>query len=208
VIERGDTTPRVRTFIAVELPERIRTRLASLQAELSAHAALLKIVNPRLMHLTVRFLGPVPAGRLEAVERACSGACAGLQRFGLSLAGVGSFPERASVPRVIWVGLERDVGYASLGVLFDRLESRLESAGFERERRAFTAHLTLARLRDGASRDDACPLADTLRALKQREFVRDSFEVDALTIMRSDPSPLGPRYTPLARIPLGEGATP
>lgn len=194
----------VRTFIAIEIPAGVRTALARAQEPLAAHAALLKIVDPRLLHLTVRFLGPVPSARLGAVERATQRATGGAAQFSLHVDGVGTFPVRGR-PRVIWAGLRPDPGLAALQRLFTALEQALVAEGFLRESRGLSAHLTLARVRPDLAPDATRALEGALTRLRDQGTPRGSFMVSRLTVMRSDLSPTGPRYTPLGYAPLRAG---
>jgi 2'-5' RNA ligase len=193
----------MRTFLAIELPDSLRTRLAGLQPAFADQGSL-KWSSPALLHITVRFLGSVPAERIAEVEAAAREAAAEQAPFRLELAGLGAFPtERA--PRVLWVGLAHDAGYDELQRLFGRAENALVARGFSREERAFAPHITLARARETASAAEKRSVAETLARLKQRAGVRGSWQVDALTVMRSELSRTGPSYTPLAVWPLGGG---
>jgi 2'-5' RNA ligase len=192
-----------RIFLALEIPDSVRAMLKSLQKELSPHATSLRLVNPELMHVTVRFLGSVPAVKLDAVERAASGAALQVPPFRLSVAAVGMFPERGLSVRVIWAGLVRDVGFHRLQQLFQCLEGKLEIEGFARERRPLSAHITLARVRDNVRPDEAARLRSLVEQMAAMSpHVHGSFVVSRLTVMRSDLTSAGPRYTPLVRVRL------
>lgn len=193
-------TGTVRTFVAIELPEPVRATLAWVEERLREHARILKLVAPELIHLTVRFLGAVPIDRLSAVEEAVRAAAGEERCFRLHLATVGAFG--GATPRVVWVGLADDRGVEVLQRLYRRLEDGLDVHGFERERRPLSPHLTVARVRDGAPHAEARALGKTVTRLKAELSPSGSFEVTALTVMRSDLGPTGPRYTPLARAPL------
>lgn len=197
----------VRTFVALEVPSPVQSAVDCLAAQLDVHSPILKRVAPELIHLTVRFLGSVPEIRLVAVEQATREAAAHVPPFSLAVAGVGTFPPRARVPRVIWVGLDHNAGLDVLQRLFGSLEEELARRGFDREPRGLSPHLTIARVRDGAAPSDARRLGDTVARLRAEGHHFGSFEVRALTVMRSDPGPAGPRYTPLAHAPL-DGANP
>jgi 2'-5' RNA ligase len=103
---------------------------------------------------------------------------------------------------VLWVGLERDEGYRSLEALFGRLEDALDARGLGREERAFAPHITLARTRDEISSAQRRALGEAIAAVRQRNRVTGAFAVRELIVMRSDLSRTGPRYTPLATLPL------
>lgn len=196
----GDV-PRIRTFLALELPEGQKTRFTALQRDFAEHASILKWVTPSLLHITVRFLGGVPEPGLAAVEEAARRSCSGVEPFALHFSGLGAFPTE-HVPRVLWVGLREDAGMASFRRLFARLDHNLVERGFKPEERAFSPHLTLARVRDNVSTADRRLVGDTLARVKVERQINGRFEVHNLTVMRSDLGRNGPAYTPMALAPL------
>jgi len=152
-------------------------------------------VAPENFHLTLKFLGHVDQSRLESVQAALASAVGGSPRFELTCAGLGAFPT-AGRPRVIWAGV-RD-GAETATRLAQVVERALAPLGFEPEGRAFSAHITLGRLRV-PGRDPA--LATALEAAGGRVF--GSTPIDRVALMRSDLSPRGARYTELSAFPLG-----
>jgi 2'-5' RNA ligase len=197
-----DSKPAVRTFLAVEVPESILKSVASMQRTLAPHASALKIVNPEVMHITMRFLGAVSSPRLIDVEAAARAGAEHAQPFILRLTSVGTFPGGGRTPRVIWVGLDKDAGDGAFAGLFDELEAELASRGFGRESRSFAPHLTLARVRADRPRADYDALRSAIEELRSGFDASLEFTVGELVVFRSDLSPQGPRYTALARLPL------
>lgn len=92
----------VRVFVAVEIPAEVRVYLASLQAVFRRHGRVVKIVDPSLMHLTLRFLGNVPALQLGTVEQTIRDSVRDLSPFTLTLSQLGAFPGGAAPP--VWCG--------------------------------------------------------------------------------------------------------
>ena len=138
---------RVRCFVAVELPAEARRCIGGLVAGLrEAGVRGLRPVNPDGVHLTLKFLGDVSTSTVGDVAAALEGAAAGARPFDLELRGVGGFPDLRR-PRVLWVGVGGDL--EALQRLYESVESALAPLGFPPEGRAFTPHLTLARLREG-----------------------------------------------------------
>src|SRR5947209_3926506 len=133
----------VRTFLAVELPLSLREDLERSRSAFGDYAAL-KWSASSLLHITVRFLGNVHETRMTEVVGAASAAARHVEPFSLTLSGLGAFPNERS-PRVLWVGLAHDDGYDILGRLYALLEDNLTAAGFPREERSFSPHITLAR---------------------------------------------------------------
>jgi RNA 2',3'-cyclic 3'-phosphodiesterase len=135
----------MRLFAAVPIPEPARGQIAGLLARLREPAWPLRLVHEHGLHLTVKFFGEVPPGRLEVIEEAVRAAVPGTGTLPLRLAEVGAFPNFRR-PRIIWVGLEAP---PALELLQDRLERRAEAIGFAPEGTPFRPHVTLARVREG-----------------------------------------------------------
>lgn len=196
--ERSDTAGRkdvetIRTFICVEVPETIKERIASLQQELRKLAAQVSWVKPSNIHLTIKFLGDVPASQMETLRLAVGRAASAVNAFEIEVGRAGCFPSPRS-PRVLWVGLA-DLP-ESLEQLHARVEEELALAGFAREAKRFSPHLTIGRIRvpKGASR-----VAEDLIA---RGFGPERFRAREVVVMRSDLNPKGSVYTPQAIIPF------
>lgn len=188
----------VRVFCAVELPREVRARVARYAAELRAGFEGVRAGWEReeKLHLTLKFVGEVEPRRVEALERAASRAAAGVQPFAISIGGTGAFPPKGP-PRVLWLGVGDGTG--GLRSLQSRLEDECHAEGFARERKGFSPHLTLARLRDPAG---ARRLAEEHRRAR---FGPLSLNVSELLVVRSDLGPTGSRYTTLSRHALPAG---
>ena len=183
----------MRLFVAVSLNRDVvhaaEQLVLALQRRASAIAPRAQInwVPSDRMHLTLRFIGhvePPAAERISAVLATPFPQHA----FPLSLAGPGVFPPRGA-PRVLWVGITS--GSEELQQVRREVEARLATVGLPPDERAFSPHLTLARVRDAVglrSRDWLEP-AQSARVGTTR--------VDAITLYESRLSPKGPTYVPL-----------
>lgn len=179
----------VRLFVAVELAEDLRERVAAVAG--AARLDGFRRVPIGQLHLTLRFLGRMSASRVASVRGALERACQRHAPFDVEVRGGGSFGPRAS-PQVAWVGIDDATG--ALGALFASLEEELAREGFEREARAYHPHLTIGRARHGATLDlEALTATPSLGALRVAELV----------LFESDTRPEGSRYTALLRLPLG-----
>jgi len=188
----------VRSFIAIELPAELVKRLKDFQAGLGpGRLQYVKWVDPASIHLTLKFLGDVDPGRLEAVKESAAAAVASHSPFKLTTGRTGFFPgpQRA---RVFWLGLEGDTG--ELGRLQKDIDIAMSKLGFESENRPFTAHLTLARLREGCSGAQRLEFAGLAgpALFKAGPPVR----VQEVALMRSRLTPQGAVYTRLAEFAL------
>jgi 2'-5' RNA ligase len=187
---------RLRLFVAVDLPPEARRALGAAQdAFRRRDLASLRWVRPEGIHLTLKFLGETPAGRLDAIREAVAAAARGRAPFRLALGPLGTFGGRR--PRVLWVAVEGDLD--PLHDLQSAVERGLVAAGFSPEERAYSPHLTLARLPQPPRPEIARRLAE---ALAEVEPPRAAFAVEEVVLMRSDLRPGGAVYQQLGAFPL------
>lgn len=190
----------VRTFIAIEMPPEIQATLVVVQEALRRVRGArdcVKWVRPDIIHVTLHFLGDVPAARLAAVGDAVARACEGTPAFTLRLAEAGAYPHTRR-PRVVWVGLG---GQLDLLIHLQKsVERELAELGFPPEDREFSPHLTLGRVRQNADPEAVRALGEAVAGLRIAET--QPFRVEAVRVMRSDLRPDGPVYTPLRIVPL------
>lgn len=191
---------QVRAFIAIELDETINAALADLQGQLKAKVpqGSVRWVKPGGIHLTLKFLGNVPANRIEEIERVLTQACAGFPAFSFSVGGLGCFPNPRR-PRVVWVGVQEESG--TLPRLQKAIEDGMEELGFSPEGRKFHAHLTLGRTQRRASSGDVRRLGQLVAETDIGEL--GQMEARAVSLIRSDLKPTGAVYTRLAAVELG-----
>jgi 2'-5' RNA ligase len=183
----------IRTFIAIELPDSIKSRIAKLQEPLRKIDAKVSWTNPSNIHLTLKFLGNVETSRSERVSEAVARAAAGISPFTLEAGGAGCFPSSRN-PRVLWIGLP-DVPDA-LKQLHSNIETEMDRDGFPKEKRRFSPHLTIGRIR---TPHNATLVAELLAA---SGFERENFAVKEVVVMRSDLKPTGSIYTRQAVVTL------
>jgi len=185
----------VRTFIAIELPEQVRTYLADCQQRLRRSGGDVRWVRPDIIHLTLVFLGEVPAEMLADLEKAARDALARFGPLTLRAAGAGRFPPRG-LPRVIWIGIEETTG--RLAELQKALAGATAAFAEKVEDRPFQAHLTLGRVKSPKGGRDLAAAVDAMTGQTGPTFI-----AQAVTIFKSELSPQGPTYTALAGISLG-----
>ena len=190
----------MRLFIGIELDDPVReaaartagmlrTRLARTVPDLQA-----RWVAPENLHVTVWFVGEVKDDRAAAIQAALAPPLATVT-FGLSLAGGGAFPP-SGPPRVFWLGL--DEGRDAVLRVYSEIARRMTTLGFETERRAYSPHVTIARVKE-APRGGGRAVRDALAATVSTPA---ACRIPAATLFRSRLSPRGASYEPLLRVPL------
>lgn len=187
---------KVRTFIAVEIDEGVRSRATKLIRQLRQTGADVTWVAPENMHLTIKFLGEVDYTDVYHVCKAVERCVAEVEPFSIEIRGVGAFPSLER-PRVIWLGV--DFGAQEMAMLNEKVENALSAIGFPREGRKFHAHLTLGRVKKGGRAVEH--LVSMLREHQDDEFGPTT--VEQLVIFSSELLPTGPVYEPMGRADLG-----
>jgi 2'-5' RNA ligase len=183
----------MRTFIAVELPEEIKRQIEQLQAPLKNTDAFVSWVKPKNIHVTLKFLGEVPEEKIDEVFSAVRRALEGAREFTMSLKGMGGFPNLKR-PRVIWVGAGS--GGEELSQMAKRIEEEMEEVGFPREKRRFSAHFTIGRVKSPKNIEKLTELVESTN------FQTEEIEVNEVVVMRSQLHSAGAIYTALEKVPL------
>ncbi|KXK22194.1 MAG: 2'-5' RNA ligase [Chloroflexi bacterium OLB15] len=174
-----------RLFIALDLPETVKTALAALRAPIEGAAW----VKPEGFHITLKFLGDGnDDARLEAVQAALAGIEA--RAFDYALRGVGRFPDAVKQPaRVLWVGIQAADEFSALWV---QVENTMAKIGFLPERHPQTVrpHITLARIKKGGN-------AAAITAFLERHhgFQMAGLRATEFCLFSSQLSPQGATYT-------------
>jgi len=190
---------QIRSFIAIELPEEAKEGLARLRKALERNEhKFVKWVDPGGIHLTLKFLGNIPAKQVTEITKAIEEAAQGISPFHLEISGLGAFPNLKQA-RVFWVGISGELD--KLSRLQQNIDSALAALGFAKEERPFVPHLTLARIREGASP----PERRSFGELVGSTIFEDKYhvEVEAVRLMRSQLMPAGAIYTCLSVVELG-----
>ena len=188
----------IRAFIAIELPSQIKAALAQLQGNLrTSKGASVKWVDPEGVHLTLKFLGNVDESEVPAITKALSEAVKGVAPFSLQLGDPGAFPN-THAPRVVWVGVGGEI--EPLSTLHNNVDNVLAPLGFPAEKRAFSPHLTLGRVRDETLPAERRRLGENVAALKTG--AKASFRAESLSLMRSKLTREGAVYSRLASFAL------
>ena len=169
----------MRVFIAVELPNEIRKALGDVQRALRPLTNTARWVAPESIHITLKFIGEVPEKRVDDIDAALAGLT--WKPFTVTVRGVGFFPGTRS-PRVFWAGMEAP----TMQRLAEQLDRRMENLGFEKEKRAFRPHITLARARDTRIESS---LVTAAAQYEEHDF--GSFAVDRVFLFKSTLKPSG-----------------
>ena len=182
----------LRTFVAVEMAAAVRDAAVAVIDDLRKAEADVKWVARENMHLTLQFLGQVPADTINDVCHAVTEAVAGAEPLELEIRGLGAFPN-ARRPRTIWLGVA--AGREELAAVQKRAQKALKKLGFKPEDRAFSPHLTIGRVRQSTP-----DLAEQIARRPDQPYGRSP--IAEVVVFSSQLSLSGPSYTALCRAPL------
>jgi len=188
----------LRLFIAIAIPPDVGGEIARAQARMQREAppGAIRWTRPEQFHVTLKFLGDVPADQSAALENAVAPICAASPALSLSADGIGFFPN-ASKPRVIWAGARDASG--QLSALHRRIDEAVRWLAPAERPETFTGHITLGRFKPGhhASIPKLVALAADARA---RHF--GDWEAREVEIVRSELTATGAVHTPIATFSL------
>jgi 2'-5' RNA ligase len=185
-----------RLFIAIDLPLSLKQTVANYQEALRKHFEKLRVSWEKMdkFHLTLKFLGETDEAQLESLQAIVREITEKLKSFQLQISGTGVFPN-INNPRVLWIGLIDEE--SRLGEIKRDLENMCEKIGFLKEKRAYTPHLTIARIRE----------PQKSKGLAQRhlenKFEPASFHVSEIVIYESRLQPTGSVYLPVFKSGFG-----
>jgi 2'-5' RNA ligase len=187
----------MRVFIAIDIDDKTRKAIANLQKQIASKVDVkkgdLKWVEPNNIHLTLKFLGEISDEQLAEVSEITQTVAQAHQKFTLEIESVGSFGGRSA--KVVWVGAGK--GTDALLALQKDLDDLLAQAGYPKEEREFSAHLTLCRVNH--------PIAGLKvgEAIAQFSHLKlGSIAADAIYVYQSQLTPAGPNYTLLSDFKL------
>jgi len=187
----------MRVFIAIDINDEIRAALSNLQQQLQSKVALkkgdVKWVEPKNIHLTLKFLGEIKDEQVVDVCNIVKDVAGRHKNFELDIELVGYFGGRSA--RVLWVGTGK--GNDKLLSLQKDIEQQLSSAGWPPEQRKFAGHLTLCRVKNSQAGLKLAAMTE-----EYKDFRLGTIEADSVSVYQSRLTPSGPIYTVLGNYKL------
>jgi RNA 2',3'-cyclic 3'-phosphodiesterase len=147
-------------------------------------------VDPNSIHITLKFLGEISEDSIDELMMAIEEAVQGTAPFKLEVCEVGTFPDM-NRPQVIWVGVKGETD--KIAQIQKRIEAITEQLGFPREKRAFSPHLTLGRVRNEATPNERQRLGKLLTGTTFTAL--HNVDVKSVNLMKSQLTPMGAIYT-------------
>ncbi|MBU0609602.1 MAG: RNA 2',3'-cyclic phosphodiesterase [Armatimonadetes bacterium] len=186
----------LRLFYGVLLPPEVQQEVAALQQRLAASGVRIKWVEPENLHVTLKFLGELPALALRDLKLVGHKLAADLSPWEVQLQGLGAFP-KLSRPQSLWVGVGPGLEpFTHLGKrLNEKLEQEMIAGG---DTKPFHPHCTIGRVKQPHGLRELTELVQ-----KELDFAPQAFRCDHFQLMCSKLAASGPTYEVLAEFGLG-----
>lgn len=185
----------LRMFVALYLPDDVRTFLAGLQYRLARLGVKGAFPRPENLHLTLKFIDAMLPQRVDDVLYCMEKAVFHIPAFTLSASGIGVFPS-IKHPRVIWSGIRGQTDV--LGLLAAHLDRQLfDSLNIPIENKRFSPHLTLVRVKGAVDPRTMVQWIQEFENIHSPEF-----RVSDIRLFKSDLNPSGAIHYQLGSIPL------
>jgi 2'-5' RNA ligase len=187
-MKNSQTDQKIRCFIAIQLPDDVRHQISKYIENLKKYSNDVRWVRADNSHLTLKFLGEIAPSRLIRVKECLYPISDNFSPFHLNIFGTGCFPGKKH-PRVFWLGMEQGVDNP-LFEMHHWIENQLLKLKFEKEKRRFSPHLTLGRVRAKGLID----FSELFSFLEQNPFRPTKFSVNTIYFMQSNLRPTGAEY--------------
>lgn len=187
---------KIRSFIAIELDKQTQENLARIQNELKPSGADIKWVEPKNIHLTLKFMGDIETDLIAKIKNILEDLSKIHRKFSATINELGAFPTSRS-PRVIWAGIE--TGKENSISIASDLENNLSKLGIPKEERDFVPHLTLGRVKSPINRFKLSELLNKNKNISDLNFV-----ADRIVLFKSTLTPKGPIYEAMIEVNLKE----
>ena len=186
----------MRLFLAIPIDKQILDTLAGVVDKLRGSRGPVRWVRPEGMHLTLKFLGDTAEDRVEPLVRAVTEICQNVVPFPISVTGAGAYPNLRR-PRVLWAGVVENSH--TLKRLVKSVEEETEKLDWEREKRGFSPHITIGRIKGNMN---IARLTTAVKEIKDEHW--GDQEVGELVLYSSKLQPGGAVYEKIHVFPLGK----
>jgi len=182
----------IRSFIAVKIPEQVRSEISRMINGFAKLDFSVKWVKYENLHITLLFLGDIDDDFLNSAIEQLNTIAKNEKMFQMSLKNIGAFPNQHS-PRVIWIGTE--TGAQELTNLQEKVETAFTTIGYKPETKKFHPHLTIGRARDRMLNSEK---------VLSTQYQSILFPIKSIVLFKSTLTPQGPIYEKIKEFSLVE----
>lgn len=182
---------KFRGFIAMDIDS--LSKIAEFENKIKQSGVIVKLVEPKNIHITLKFLGDTDEEQIDEIEEIMKKAVEGIDPFNIQLKSTGVFPNQNYI-KVVWIGINNG---DQIGIIVNKIDEKLSEIGFKKEKREFSAHLTIARVKSAKNKEQ---LLQVLEKYKEFEFAE--IKVDSIKLIKSELTQKGPSYTTLKEVKI------
>ena len=187
----------VRAFIGIEIPLEVKDALCNMSSSLKKKVKDIRWIRAEGIHITLKFLGNISSANIKEIETVLDPLCSSGQAIDLNLNGVGVFPDLKH-PRIVWVALGGETD--KLTALQRGIDKSCAAVGFPEEKRAYTPHLTLGRVKSYKGGRKLKNLEQLFSEITFSDMPH--FRANFVHLYKSDLKPDGAVYTKLKSFPF------
>lgn len=184
----------IRLFLAAEIPPNWQSELDLIKIRVEKRFPSARWVPAANMHITLKFLGNCEDDMPDKITSCLMNVLSEVEPFHFKLGELGGFPLLQKA-RIFWMGAVE--GKELMAAVASRLEKALVPLGFEKEKRSFHSHVTLARLKQPQD------FREVAASQNLEHFSKSIIKMNHVTLFKSTLTPSGAIYKPLSEIPLG-----
>ncbi len=182
---------KFRGFIAIDIDS--LAKIEELENKIKQSGAIVKLVEPKNIHITLKFLGDTDEEQIDEIEEIMKNAVEETDPFTIQLKSTGVFPNQNYI-KVVWIGINNG---NQIGAIAKNIDEKLSEIGFIKENREFSAHLTIARLKSAKNKEQLLQVIE-----KYKEFEFAEIKVDSIKLIKSELTQKGPIYTTLKEVKI------
>lgn len=178
-----------RGFIAIDI--KAVPKLIEFEKDITKTGVNVKLVEPENVHITLKFLGDTEEALIDDIEQIMKDAVKKSKPFTIQLKGAGVFPNQKYI-KIVWIGIKQG---EQIGAIAQAIDEHLSTLGFAKEKRAFSSHLTIARVRSARNKQELLQVLE-----KYNDVLFAEIMVDMITLKKSELTQKGPIYTTLREV--------
>jgi len=184
---------KIRCFIAIDIES--LPKIVEFENKIKQTDTFLKVVKPENIHITLKFLGDTEETLIDKIEEIIKNSVKGEKPFNIKLKSTGVFPNTNYI-KVVWIGIEKG---EKIGEIAEVIDEGLTKIGFKKEKRKFSAHLTITRVKSAKNKDQILRI---INKYKDVEFA--DIKIKSIKLIKSELTKSGPIYSTLKEIKIGE----
>jgi len=180
-----------RGFISIDIGA--LSNIVEFEKKIKQTGAIVKLVEPENIHITLKFLGDTDEEKIDEIEKIIKKSVEGIKPFNIQLKSTGVFPNEKYI-KIVWLGIQNSEKIAKIA---SKIDKGLSEIGFSREKREFSPHLTIARVKSAKNKDKILKIIEN-----DKEFEFADIIVESIKLKKSDLTQKGPIYNTLIEIKL------